>query len=183
MNTLIEDLKAIESALQCVLQSPGYADMVASGHYNPDLSLLDALHAVQQCIRTNNRFWRSLNARQYGNKIAPVFTSASHYTFTILSPLNYMTKPLGHYTNYIPGDEGLLTEIQEQYGAQLQNLSRVEKLFLIVTIAADLFCTTPTTVYRGADILELASQIKKELTISDLEGFLECLINGVRYQK
>ncbi len=50
---ITQDLQQIESDLQRILQTPVYADMVRTGLYNPDLSLLDALHAVQQCIRIN----------------------------------------------------------------------------------------------------------------------------------
>lgn len=49
---IAKDLQTLESSLQRILQLPVYADMVKSGFYNPDLSLLDALHAVQQCLHS-----------------------------------------------------------------------------------------------------------------------------------
>ncbi|MEH2085990.1 hypothetical protein [Nostoc sp.] len=51
---ITQDLQLLESTLQRVLQSPVYADMVRTGLYNTDLSLLDALHAVQQFTSTSN---------------------------------------------------------------------------------------------------------------------------------
>lgn len=48
---ITKDLQILESTLQRVLQSPVYAHIVKSGVYDPDFSLLDALHAVQQCRR------------------------------------------------------------------------------------------------------------------------------------
>ncbi|MDZ8227546.1 hypothetical protein [Nostoc sp. ChiVER01] len=56
---ITKDLQLLESTLQRVLQSPVYADMVRTGLYNPDLSLLDALHAVQQFTRTSNHIQNS----------------------------------------------------------------------------------------------------------------------------
>ncbi|WP_190445651.1 hypothetical protein [Tolypothrix tenuis] len=50
---ITQDLQLLESRLQHVLQSPAYANLVRSGNYSPYLSLLDALHAVQECKRTN----------------------------------------------------------------------------------------------------------------------------------
>ena len=94
-----------------------------------------------------------------------------------------MTKPLGHYTNYTPGDEGVLAEIQEQYGAQLQNLSRAEKLRFIAMIASDLCCIACLETFYSDSMFGLLHAIKRELPISDREGLLQCLINGVRYQK
>ncbi|MBW4642935.1 MAG: hypothetical protein KME23_08055 [Goleter apudmare HA4340-LM2] len=48
---ILNDLHRLEEKLKHILQSPDYADMIRSG-YDPELSLLDALHAVQQCSRT-----------------------------------------------------------------------------------------------------------------------------------
>ncbi|MEH2236019.1 hypothetical protein [Nostoc sp.] len=52
---ITKDLQTLESSLQRILESPVYADMVKTGLYNPDLSLLDALHAVQQCLCTTKQ--------------------------------------------------------------------------------------------------------------------------------
>lgn len=62
-----KDLQQLESDLQRVLQTPVYADMVKNGLYNPDLSLLDALHAVQQCICTTNRTLEIPNGSQFNS--------------------------------------------------------------------------------------------------------------------
>jgi hypothetical protein len=59
---ITKDLQQIESDLQRILQTPVYADMVRTGLYNPDLSLLDALHAVQHCIRANNYIQKTNSA-------------------------------------------------------------------------------------------------------------------------
>jgi hypothetical protein len=48
LTNLAQDLQALEAHLQQVIQSPGYRDLVASGCYQPDFTLIDALHAVRE---------------------------------------------------------------------------------------------------------------------------------------
>ncbi|MBD2388877.1 hypothetical protein [Cylindrospermum sp. FACHB-282] len=43
-------LQAMEAELQRLIQCKDYADIIASRLYIPDISLVDALHAVQECI-------------------------------------------------------------------------------------------------------------------------------------
>ncbi|MEH2085989.1 hypothetical protein [Nostoc sp.] len=93
-----------------------------------------------------------------------------------------MTHPVGYYTGYTPGDSGLLAEMQETYGAQLQGLNRADKLCLITLISADLSCLASTEQLHSGDLFSLMLAIKGQLAISDREGLLECLISGVRYQ-
>ncbi len=93
-----------------------------------------------------------------------------------------MTQPLGYYTNYTPGDSGVLDDIQETYGAQLQKLNRTEKLALIVIIASDLCCLGSTDLPYRSEVFNWMAPIK-ELPIHDREGLIQCLISGVRFQK
>jgi hypothetical protein len=57
---ILKDLQLLESTLQRILQSPAYADIVESGFYDPDFSLLTALHAVQACQQSiaKRRLWK-----------------------------------------------------------------------------------------------------------------------------
>ncbi|MBW4642936.1 MAG: hypothetical protein KME23_08060 [Goleter apudmare HA4340-LM2] len=94
-----------------------------------------------------------------------------------------MTKPLGYYTGYTPGDEGLLAELQEAYGEQLQGLNRSEKLCLITLISADLLILASIETPYCSEVFLWMIRIKEELAIADREGLLSALIDGVRYQK
>lgn len=93
-----------------------------------------------------------------------------------------MTKPLGYYTNYTLETEGVLLDIQQAYGSQLEQLNKAEKLALITAIAGDLACQYSITdaPYRH-QIFEFMPKIH-ELSFSDREGLIECLIAGVRCQ-
>lgn len=93
-----------------------------------------------------------------------------------------MTKPLGYYTNYTLETDGVLLDIQQAYGANLEGLNKAEKLALITSIAGDLACQYSITdaPYRN-QIFEFMAEIH-QLPFSDREGLIECLINGVRYQ-
>ncbi|MEH2236020.1 hypothetical protein [Nostoc sp.] len=85
----------------------------------------------------------------------------------------------GYYTSYTPGDGGVLEDMEDTYGAKFERLNRAEKLCLISMMAADLafLSTEPRT---SEDLFSLMLAIKGELAISDREGLVECLINGVR---
>jgi hypothetical protein len=45
---LTQDLQALEVHLKRVLELPAYHNLVESGFYSPDFTLVDALTAVQQ---------------------------------------------------------------------------------------------------------------------------------------
>lgn len=93
-----------------------------------------------------------------------------------------MAKPLGYYTSNTPPNEGVLAELQDAFGAQLQNLNKAQKLVLIAIIAGDLACQySMTDQPYGNQVFNYVSKIR-ELPLSDREGLIECLINGVRYQ-
>lgn len=85
----------------------------------------------------------------------------------------------GYYTNYTPGDGGVLEDMEDTYGGKLERLSRADRFCLISMMAADLALLTPEPRY-SEDLFSLMLAIKGELAISDREGLIECLINGVR---
>ncbi|MGB3757269.1 MAG: hypothetical protein WBA07_12995 [Rivularia sp. (in: cyanobacteria)] len=88
-----------------------------------------------------------------------------------------MTKPLGYYTNYIPGKSGLLEYLQETYGSCLQGLSVREKLYLIRAIADNLILRASGDI-RG-QVHPLSHEIFR-LPTSDQEGLIEALIAQLR---
>lgn len=98
------------------------------------------------------------------------------YNLTTILP---MTKPLGYYTSYsYYNNQGLLHEIQEKYGPQLQAISVREKLFLIQEISRDLSLRASGEIRSEMDWLQ--NDIIKNLSPSDKEGMIEALITQVR---
>lgn len=89
-----------------------------------------------------------------------------------------MTKPLGFYTSYGPGTRGILHEIQEEYGSQLQGISVREKLYLIQEIAKSLSMRASGEI--RSEIHWLQNHIIKDLDDGDKEGLIEALIAQVR---
>ena len=51
-----------------------------------------------------------------------------------------MSKPIGYYTNYTPGESGLLEDLQQRWGATFANMTRKQKLYLVVALASNLCC-------------------------------------------
>ncbi|GAX43426.1 hypothetical protein NIES4075_44390 [Tolypothrix sp. NIES-4075] len=93
-------------------------------------------------------------------------------------------KPLGYYTSYAPGDESLLSEMEESWGAQLQSLTNVERTWMILKIAENLCAdfaneTEDDSVRKGVE--KAVERIcENELSTSDQLGLLEALVNQVK---
>lgn len=89
-----------------------------------------------------------------------------------------MSKPIGYYTNYTPGDEGLLDELQEAWGAQFQQLTNCERMWLIYRIACDLWMEQEDEVRE--QVTSALSRINYELEVRDRIGLIDALINQIR---
>ncbi|MBE8965920.1 hypothetical protein IQ277_06575 [Nostocales cyanobacterium LEGE 12452] len=91
-----------------------------------------------------------------------------------------MSKPLGYYTSYTPGDGSYLEVLQEKYGATFEKMTKQEKLFLVQAIAAQ-YCVELDGDPR-IEIKQLPSEMyKNSVSYSDLLGLLEALIAQIRW--
>jgi hypothetical protein len=97
-----------------------------------------------------------------------------------------MSKPIGYYTNYTPGDEGLLAQMQEAWGAQLQELNNVDRLWMIYKLASEL-CAEFESALEIEDLTlgveEALERSKEELQQSDRLGLIDALINQVKHSR
>lgn len=92
-----------------------------------------------------------------------------------------MTKPLGYFTNLIPGDDTLLNQLEREYGPTLEKLTRRQKLYLITAISADLGCQCEAGDKSLGQVSQIPVQVHDQLSMTDAEGLLEALIAQVRY--
>jgi hypothetical protein len=90
-----------------------------------------------------------------------------------------MTKPIGHYTSYTPGDRSYLESLQERYGSFFEKITKREKLFLVSSLASQL-CGDASGETRN-EIYEVGVEIQQCLPISDQEGLLEALVAQIRW--
>ncbi|MBH8553322.1 hypothetical protein I8751_13245 [Nostocaceae cyanobacterium CENA357] len=90
-----------------------------------------------------------------------------------------MSKPLGYYVSYTPGDESFLEDLQERYGSTLEKIGNREKLYLIGVLASQLSVKTPGEI--RTEIYELATEINDSLQTSDRAGLIEAMIAQVRW--
>ncbi|MEH1911265.1 hypothetical protein [Nostoc sp.] len=90
-----------------------------------------------------------------------------------------MSKPIGFFTSYTPGDISLLGALQEDYGPMLEKMTQREKLFLISAIAAQLCDQAPGRCRD--EIYVVGHQINSSLPPADRAGLVEALINQVRW--
>jgi hypothetical protein len=97
-----------------------------------------------------------------------------------------MSKPIGYYTNYTPGDEGLLAQMQEAWGAQLQELNNVDRLWMIYKLASEL-CAEFEEALEIEDLTlgveEVLERSKEELQQSDRLGLIDALVNQVKHSR
>jgi hypothetical protein len=92
-------------------------------------------------------------------------------------------KPIGYYTSYTPGEESLLAEMQEAWGAQFQKLNNAQRLWFIRALAEDLFEEEPGSDAEHKHDDEVAEAIERfsELTSADKVGLMEATVQQLRY--
>ena len=90
-----------------------------------------------------------------------------------------MSKSIGFFTSYTPGDGSLLESLQEEYGSTFELMTQREKLFLISSIAIQ-SCDQAPGRCRD-EIYVVGYQINSSLPQADREGLIEALINQVRW--
>jgi hypothetical protein len=100
-----------------------------------------------------------------------------------------MNKPIGYFTSTMPGDGSYLDELQQQYGSTFEQLNKVEKLLLLQNIAQTLLGAEINVIGStvSASALSTVSPIiqglYKQVTLADLLGLAEALVNQLKYQQ
>lgn len=94
-----------------------------------------------------------------------------------------MAKPIGYYTNYTPGDGGLLGEMEEAWGSSFEKLKDSERFWLIALVAYEKCAGKGFGEDEGIseEVEEAANRIPKELPDCDVLGLLEALVHQLRY--
>ena len=90
-----------------------------------------------------------------------------------------MSKPLGYYTEYTPGDDSFLERVQEKYGSGFEKITKREKLVILTVLASHLGCQLDGDV--RSEIFAIATQIRDQLSLSDQAGIMEALIAQIRW--
>ncbi|WP_375494403.1 hypothetical protein [uncultured Nostoc sp.] len=90
-----------------------------------------------------------------------------------------MSRPLGYYTNYTPGDDSLLERVEEKYGSGFEKISKREKLVILTVLASHIGCELEGDV--RSEIFALAKEMRDQLSLSDQAGVMEAIISQVRW--
>lgn len=90
-----------------------------------------------------------------------------------------MSKPLGYYTAYTPGDNSLLEKLQEEYGSTFEKITKREKLVILTVLASHIGCQLDGDV-RG-EIFAIAKQMRDQLSLSDQGGVMQAIIEQIRW--
>lgn len=90
-----------------------------------------------------------------------------------------ISKPLGFYTSYTPGDGSCFEKLEEMFGCNLSRLTRREKLFLSGVLSLHLSGMSEGSVRNN--VYACSADIPQSLNESDIEGLIEFLVNSVRF--
>ncbi|MEA5626609.1 hypothetical protein [Nostoc sp. UHCC 0251] len=91
-----------------------------------------------------------------------------------------MSKPLGYYTSYTPGDGSVLDELDDMFGSNLEKLTVKEKWFLIGALGAQLCADQPGEVSNAVNAVYPGILL---MTTGDIEGLIEALVAQVRWRQ
>ncbi|MEH1933847.1 MAG: hypothetical protein V7L14_08975 [Nostoc sp.] len=88
-----------------------------------------------------------------------------------------MTKPLGYYTNYTPGDNSYLEKVQEEYGSTFEKMTKREKLSILMILVSNISAQQEGGV-RG-EIYAVAREMTDHLSLRDQTGIMEAIVSQV----
>ncbi len=89
-----------------------------------------------------------------------------------------MSKPLGYYVGFTPGDGSYLDSLDKRYGSQFERMSNRDKYALITVIASHLCAELPGTTGDYAYLL--GAEITEKLSVGDRSGLIEAMIAQIR---
>lgn len=89
-----------------------------------------------------------------------------------------MTKPIGYYTSHTPGDGSVLDELQEQYGACLENMSETDKTWLLFSLALHFYSQIPEN--HSSQTEDLFEKTIAHLPKHDQLGLCQAIISYLR---
>ena len=90
-----------------------------------------------------------------------------------------MSKPLGYYTAYTPGDDSFLEKLQSEYGSCLEKITKREKLSILMILASHLGNQLEGDV--RSEIYAIAREMTDQLSLSDQAGVMEAIISQIRW--
>ncbi|MBW4607341.1 MAG: hypothetical protein KME22_08965 [Hassallia sp. WJT32-NPBG1] len=94
-----------------------------------------------------------------------------------------MTKPIGYFcSGAMPGDTGLIAEMQDAWGSTFAALSNTQRLWIIHQTALHLFMADPTHCddREHDDEVEDVTERLAEISYSECLGLLEALVSQVK---
>jgi hypothetical protein len=92
-----------------------------------------------------------------------------------------MSKPLGYYTNYTPGDGGLLGEMEEAWGSYFQSLNNSERIWMLSCLTGTM-CADATDNYDPYQVRDLTDATERfhELSYSDQLGLATAILDQLK---
>lgn len=88
-----------------------------------------------------------------------------------------MTKPIGYWTNYTPGNKAYLGELENKCGSYFEGMNKPEKLFLLACLADNLYHTASGEIRQ--EVFTVGPDALAKLAAEDQEGLIEALIHQI----
>ena len=94
-----------------------------------------------------------------------------------------MTKPIGYFcSGAMPGDTGLIADMQESWGSTFEALNNAQRLWIIQLVGQTLFQADPNSVLDSPhdEEIEEATERLEELSRYELLSLLEALVSQIK---
>jgi ATP-dependent RNA circularization protein (DNA/RNA ligase family) len=93
-----------------------------------------------------------------------------------------MTKPIAYFTNYHPGNGGLLGDMEESWGSTFEVLTPYQRAYLIAAVSTEIFSHYSMEDNNNDSEVEEVCERLGELSLGDQLGLLEALINQAKHR-
>ena len=94
-----------------------------------------------------------------------------------------MSKPIGYFcSGAMPGDEGLISDMQQSWGSCFEALNNAQRLWIIQLVGQTLFQADPNSTLDSPhdEEIEEATERLEELPRYELLSLLEALVSQVK---
>ncbi|MEH1778515.1 MAG: hypothetical protein V7L26_05095 [Nostoc sp.] len=85
-----------------------------------------------------------------------------------------MGKPIGHWTNFSPGDGSLLSEMEQAWGSHFEKLNEAERAWMIYQLGYQLWQDAEESVSDGVE--NVIQQAQNQVSNIDKLGLIQALV-------
>jgi len=89
-----------------------------------------------------------------------------------------MSKPIGYWTNFTPGDGSLLSDMEQTWGSSFGSLNESQRAWLILQLANQLYMDAEGSL--GNDFEPLSNRMRTEIDNHNKLGLIQALVEQIK---